>query len=87
MVVESPPGLMGCRGCGVVASSHGRRNVVLVDAPCFGRPVRGVAQADLALWRAGVSGRDVHRDRRGARDTSGVADHAGVLVGDRADAS
>ena len=38
--VESPPGPTGCRECGVVANSHGRRDVVLVDAPCFSRPVR-----------------------------------------------
>ncbi|HEX5408133.1 MAG TPA: ISL3 family transposase [Pseudonocardiaceae bacterium] len=38
--VESPPGPMGCRSCGVIASSHGRREVTLIDAPCFGRPVR-----------------------------------------------
>jgi len=37
--VESPPGLMGCPACGVVALSHGRREVELVDTPCFGRPV------------------------------------------------
>jgi transposase len=40
--VESPPELMGCASCGVVAYSHGRREVILVDAPCFGRPVRVV---------------------------------------------
>jgi transposase len=28
-----------CPACGVVASSHGRRTVRLVDAPSFGRPV------------------------------------------------
>ena len=33
---------MGCPLCGVIAASHGRRTVVLVDAPCFGRPVRVV---------------------------------------------
>jgi transposase len=38
--VESPPAAMGCRECGVVAHSHGRREARLVDAPCFGRPVR-----------------------------------------------
>jgi transposase len=38
--VESPPAVMGCRGCGVIAHSHGRRDVVLVDAACFDRPVR-----------------------------------------------
>ena len=37
--VESPPGLMGCPTCAVVALSHGRREVQLIDAPCFGRPV------------------------------------------------
>jgi hypothetical protein len=30
--VESPPVPMGCASCGVVAHSHGRRDVVLVDA-------------------------------------------------------
>ena len=40
VVVESPPREEGCRSCGVVAHSHGRRDVVLVDTPCFGRPVR-----------------------------------------------
>ncbi|WP_292651297.1 ISL3 family transposase [Nocardioides sp.] len=40
MTVESPPGLMGCPTCGVIAHSKGRRLVQLVDVPCFGRPVR-----------------------------------------------
>ena len=40
VVVETPASVMGCRVCGVVASSHGRRDVRLVDVPCFGRPVR-----------------------------------------------
>lgn len=35
---------MGCPTCGVIAGSHGRRDVVLVDAPCFDRPVR-------LIWR------------------------------------
>jgi transposase len=38
--VESPRAPMGCLACGVVAGSHGRRDVTLVDAPCFDRPVR-----------------------------------------------
>jgi len=38
--VESPPGVTGCRACGVIAYSHGRRDVVLVDVPGFGGPVR-----------------------------------------------
>jgi len=44
VVVESPPGQMGCHTCGVVAHSHGRRDVVLIDAPCLDRPVR-------LIWR------------------------------------
>jgi transposase len=51
VVVESPPDLMGCRSCGVVAHSHGRRDVVLVDAPCFDRPVRLVWRK--RTWRCG----------------------------------
>jgi transposase len=39
VVVESPPRVEACRSCGVVAYSHGRRSVRLVDTPCFGRPV------------------------------------------------
>ena len=42
--VESPRTPMGCPTCGVIAGSHGRRDVVLVDAPCFDRPVR-------LIWR------------------------------------
>ena len=44
VTVESPPDPTGCPLCGVIAASHGRRTVVLVDAPAFGRPVR-------VLWR------------------------------------
>ncbi len=40
VTVESERHLMGCHECGVVAVSHGRRLVELIDAPCFGRPVR-----------------------------------------------
>ena len=42
VVVESAAAPMGCRTCGVIAHSHGRRDVVLVDAPCFDRPVKVV---------------------------------------------
>lgn len=38
--VESPREPMGCLTCGVVVGSHGRRDVTLVDAPCFDRPVK-----------------------------------------------
>ena len=44
VTVESARQVMGCPRCGVVASSHGRRTVRLVNAPCFGRPVE-------LLWR------------------------------------
>ena len=44
VVVESAPSPMGCPRCGVLVRSHGRRDVVLVDTPCFGRPVR-------LIWR------------------------------------
>ena len=49
--VESPPVPMGCWSCGVVAHSHGRREVVLVDAPCFDRPVKLVWRK--RTWRCG----------------------------------
>ena len=49
--VESPPAPMGCRSCGVVAHRHGRREVVLVDAPCFDRPVKLVWRK--RTWRCG----------------------------------
>jgi transposase len=40
VVVETPGRVAGCPARGVVAGSHGRRDVHLVDTPCFGRPVR-----------------------------------------------
>jgi transposase len=42
--VESQRTPMGCTSCGVIAHSHGRSDVTLIDAPCFDRPVR-------LLWR------------------------------------
>jgi transposase len=39
VVVESAPTATACLTCGVLVGSHGRRDVVLVDVPCFGRPV------------------------------------------------
>ena len=44
VTVESPARAGGCPACGVIAASHGRRRVTLVDTPCFGRPVQ-------LLWR------------------------------------
>jgi hypothetical protein len=40
VVAESAAAPVGCPRCGVVAYSRGRRDVVLVDTPCFGRPVQ-----------------------------------------------
>ena len=42
LVVTLESGLepVGCPTCGVIAHSHGRRVVELVDIPCFGRPTR-----------------------------------------------
>ena len=42
VTVESVERPAGCPVCGVVAASHGRRRVTLVDTPCFGRPVKVV---------------------------------------------
>jgi transposase len=44
VVVETPAEPIGCGSCGVIAHSHGRRDVRLIDVPCFGRPVR-------LIWR------------------------------------
>lgn len=41
-VESSPPAVMGCPTCGVVAHAHGRQSVGLIDAPCFGSPVQVV---------------------------------------------
>jgi transposase len=51
VAVESPARAEGCRSCGVIAHSHGRRTVRLVDTPCFGRPVRLVWRK--RTWRCG----------------------------------
>jgi transposase len=45
--VETESRAEGCRSCGVLAASHGRRTVRLIDTPCFGRPVE-------LLWRKRV---------------------------------
>jgi transposase len=42
---------MGCRSCGVIVCSRGRRDVHLVDVPCFGRPVELVWRK--RTWRCG----------------------------------
>jgi transposase len=47
LVVETVPSLVGCPGCGVLATGHGRRKVLLHDLPCAGVPVR-------VVWRKRV---------------------------------
>ena len=47
--VESPRTPMGCPSCGVIAHSHGRSDVTLVDAPCFEGPVQVVWRK--RIWR------------------------------------
>jgi hypothetical protein len=86
VVVESPPGPMDCSSCGVVAHSHGRREVGLVDAPCFGRPVRIVWRK--RTWRCEESAcatRSFTEQNEQIAVTAGAADDPGVLVGDRPD--
>ena len=39
LTVETPWERQGCRRCGVVALSHGRRTRLLRDVPCSGLPV------------------------------------------------
>jgi transposase len=53
VVVESAPSPMGCRVCEVITGSRGRRDVVLVDVPCFGRPVQLVWRK--RTWRCAES--------------------------------
>ncbi len=59
VVVESGAEQTGCRVCGVIADSHGRRDVVLVDVPGFGRPTRLVWRK--RTWHA--AGRPARRGR------------------------
>jgi len=89
--VESPPGLMGCPACGVVALSHGRREVQLIDAPCFGRPVTVVwwkrtwccpePLCPVAVFTESLSA------GRGGRPPAGLADDASRVVGSTAAAA
>ena len=84
VTVESPPAPAGCPVCGVIATSGGRRTVVLVDAPCFGRPVRVLWRK--RTWRCRESclfRQIVHRARRADLPAAGLVDDPSVLVGDR----
>ena len=56
VTVESAPTPMGCPSCGVVAFSHGRRSVELIDVPSFGRPVRVVWRKRTWSWGSALHG-------------------------------
>ena len=50
LAVQTTATVVGCAGCGVRATPHGRRTVRVRDLPIGGRPVvLCVAQAHLAL--------------------------------------
>lgn len=40
VTIESAHEPVGCAGCAVIASGHGRIEVALIDAPAMGRPMR-----------------------------------------------
>src|SRR4051794_36186256 len=80
--VESAAAVMGCPRCGVVARSHGRRIVELIDTPCFGRPVR--LRWRKRTWTCPDPARqvgDLHRAEPAGRPRPGAADHTRVTVG------
>ena len=49
LLVETARAVVGCRGCGVRAVSHGRRETVVRDLPITGRPTR--LRWRKRLWR------------------------------------
>jgi len=51
ITVETDADTAGCRGCGVLATGHGRRLHPAADAPCFGVPV--VVHWLKRVWRCG----------------------------------
>ena len=82
VVVESPATVMGCPRCGVVVGSYGRRDVTLIDTPCFGRPVRLVWRK--RTWRCVESScravRSPSSIRAGPSAGVGVRPHVSVGV-------
>jgi transposase len=49
VLIETPPAVTGCRGCGTRAQSKGRRRTKVRDLECGGRPV--VLVWDKRRWR------------------------------------
>ncbi len=72
---------MGCPSCGVVAGSHGRRTVRLVDTPAFGAPTVLLWRKRTRRPRTVVPGASVHRAGRLGRQAAGDAHHEGVPLG------
>ena len=75
LAVETVPSLAGCPSCGVLATGHGRRKVLLHDLPCAGVPVRVVWHKRTYRCLEDACGADVQRDPRAGR-TSGQAHHS-----------
>ena len=71
-----------CEGCGGALWSDGERAVELVDLPAFGRAVRLVQQAQVALRAVGLFGGDRHRAGPRDRAATREADHKGGALGD-----
>jgi hypothetical protein len=64
---------MGCAACGSQARLHARRTVGVRDLPIGGRPVvPGLAQAGVALCRAGLCGPDLDRADGPGLDSGGA---------------
>src|SRR5664280_330534 len=80
--VESALSVGGCPGCGVVAHSHGRREVRLVDAPCFDRPVELVWRKTPGLTLVPRKTQTVAREVScwGVPHCTGVSGRRGGLV-------
>ena len=78
--VESDQTLTGCPDCGVVAVGQAG-GVARRRAPQRAGRQGGVAEADLALPRAGLSGGFVQPGRRRPRPTAGAAERPRGVVG------
>jgi len=75
-MIEATADLVGCPGCGELATAKDRRPTWVGNLPIAGRAVVLWGQADLDLQTLAVRGQDLDRDQRGDR-AAGVAHHAG----------
>ena len=77
LAVQTTATTVGCAACGSQARLHARRTVGVRDLPIGGRPVvPGLAQAGVALCRAGLCGPDLDR-ADGPGSSSGGAHRTG----------